>query len=200
MVISKVISFSLIYLLSNTPLYGASSLEAKINSMREQQKISKPLKISPNEAKLIENQSGEFYAKEIVQPGTDYVVNPDNALGEPDNNYAEIMPDGELTIKMEKPFQPISWYTDGRVVVKEEANYSLAAWVPILSTDPEYPLIYGQDVQGVKYVWREIIPGAVPGGFEIPGAPQSRIDTIKIKNLGQEAIYIDAIIGYGNAE
>jgi hypothetical protein len=211
MVISKIISFSLIYLLSNTPLHGISSLEAKINSIKEQQKIGNQLKFTPNpDIKTIEQQRSEFYAKEIVYPGSDLVVNPDDVLGSPDNKYAKIMPGGELIVKMEKPFSPLAFYNDGRLVVKGEAEYSVSVLVPFQESE----LKNDQVIPGkAEFAWMEVIPGVVTGGFDLPFAPQLEplvysstreavpglgVNTLRIKNLGAKPLSIDAVIGYSD--
>jgi hypothetical protein len=209
MVISKIISFSLIYLLSNTPLCGASSLEANINSMKEQQKIGKPLKFTPNpDIKTIEQQRSEFYANEVMHPGSNLVVNPDDVLGSPDNKYAKIMPGGELIVKMEKPFSPLAFYNDGRLVVKGEAEYSVSVLVPFQESElKNYQVIPSK----AEFAWREVIPGIVTGGFDLPFAPQLEplvysstreavpglgVNTLRIMNLGTKPLSIDAVIGY----
>jgi len=117
-------------------------------------------------------EANEFYVKEIIS--SNLVNNPHYALGKQDDKYAEIMPGGELVLKMEKPFLPQEQYNDGKIIAKD-GEYSVAALV--------------QDA------WREIFPGVVPGGFKIPKSGQVQVDTLKILNIGNERVYIDSIVG-----
>ena len=126
-----------------------------------------------------------MYAKEVVDDWTKEVINPENALGNEDSKYAKILPGGELTLKMEQPFPPITFVNDGIIAAKGDSMYSLAALVP---------MEYVDDKEGIKYAWREIIPN-LTGGFKIPKSCQTLVDTIKIINPSEEPVYIDAVIG-----
>jgi len=202
MVLSKLICFALVYSLGNSPAYGANGLEAMMNSPGEHQKIASNLKVNPNfELQTLERQLAEIYAREIVDDESKLYIRPQNALGKPDQKYAEILPGGELTVKMEKPFSPMTFYIDGRVVVNEEAGqqeYSLAVFAPMLQTETFDNIVTDEvDIRKtIAYAWREVIPGLVPGGFDLPFAPQIHVDTLKIINTGKEKLYLDAIIGY----
>jgi hypothetical protein len=202
MVLNKLVCFALVYSLSNSPAYGANGLEAMMNSPGEYQTISSNLRINPNpEIQILERQLGMSYAKKVIPEESKDVDGAGNALGEPDGRYAEILPGGELTVKMGKPFSPMAFYNDGRVVVKEEAQnqeYSLAVLVPMIEAEvfDDKLIDIASIMKTVAYAWREIIPGLVPGGFDMPFAPQIPVDTLKIVNTGKEKLYLDAIIGY----
>ena len=196
MVLDKIITFFLLYSISVTPAVGFKQNKKSPYEVWAYNTIMKKASFGNN----LEQQIKESYAKEIVHPGTDGVANPDSALGKPDDKYALIIPGGELTLKMAKPFPSMQAYNDGRVIARDDSGeFSLAALVPVLSTDPEYGVIMSQSAQGLlQPVWREIIPGLVPGGFQVPPAAQSLVDTLKIKNVSKQNVYIDAVISYGH--
>ena len=196
MVLDRIITFLLLYSLAATPTSGLSQKKSNPLEIRAYNTIMKKVSFG----NTLEQQIKESYANEIVHPGTDRIVDPNNALGKPDEKYALITPHGELTLRMEKPFPAMQAYNDGRVVIKEgSGEFSLAALVPVLETDPEYGVIMSQSDQGLlKHVWREIVPGLINGGFQIPPSEQSLVDTLKIKNVSEKNVYIDAVISYGH--
>lgn len=183
-VIKKTSMFTLAFLLSNTPLYADASLEKLVNLQSAQQKRYGQViaqKVDYNApTKIIETNANKFYAKEYFNPGTNLVINPEYVMGKPDNKYSEILPNGELTVIMEKPFSKLMFYAEGRIVSKNESDYSVAALV---------------HMEGEE-AWRELVPTAIPGALDIPHDAQTLVNTIKIKNTGSEPIHIDAVIGY----
>ena len=138
------------------------------------------ISLTTNLEQLLENTPNvnKMHAKKVVD--SENVINSQNALSEPNKKYAEILPHGNLTLKMERPFSPLVFDNSGHVIAKPGVNYSLAALIPV---DDTYP-------------WREIIPGVVPNSFKIPKDDLTIVDTIKIKNIDKRSLYIDAVVGY----
>lgn len=195
MALDRIITFILLYSLTATPTSGLAQKKRNPLEMHAYNAIIKKVSFG----NTLEQQVQESYANKIVHPGTDRVVDPDDALGEPDGIYALILPSGELTLRMEKPFPAMQAYNDGRVVVKEgSGEFSLAALVPVLETDPEYGVVISRNDQDLLLAWREIAPGLINGGFQIPPSEQSLVDIIKIKNVSEKNVYIDAVICYGH--
>jgi len=143
----------------------------------------------------------KFFAVEIGSE-TD-VLDPENALGKPDDAYAEILPGGELIIVMEQEFyfSPISpgiggpgeggAADSGSVAGRGGADIDLEGLFPV------------RDSEGNSY--REWMPLGISGtGFLVSSSAEpvassqgrSGVDTIRITNYSVESIFVDAVIGY----
>ena len=197
----KIITFSLAFSLAAFPVMAVKNTEPKIALLN-------PTKV------FAQIHGTEHYAQKVIYEETKNVEFAFNALGRPDGDtdpgaaYAIVHPGGEITLKMAKPFAAFKFYNSGRIVAKEGCKCSIAALVPTKYV----PALAGpgekkrqkarrsqdQGQECVRYAWREILPGLVPGGFDIPQAGQVIVDTIKIKNIGSRPVYLDAVIGYSN--
>ncbi|MEN6310621.1 MAG: hypothetical protein ABFD80_03690 [Acidobacteriota bacterium] len=128
----------------------------------------------------------KFYAKRILFEQN--VKDADKALGAPDGRYAEIGVGGHLIILMEDRIFPSPSDDDGFVVLKGEANFGLAGWLPI-----------GDDQNGTQYFWMIMVPGQ-GGGFRLTvrkgaeGTPG--VNMLRIMNDDTKPIYLDALVGY----
>jgi len=129
----------------------------------------------------------EFYAKQVLDQIN--VVAAENALGEPDGDFAEIRPGGEMTVLMDSRIHYSDASDEGLVVTKGDGKYGLAG-------------LFRMNEEG-ESAWQPLPPGGTPGGFKFgpsmfPVAQST--DTIKIVNDDSRPIYVDAVIGYGQAE
>lgn len=182
MALDKLIAFLVVYSLSNTPLNGVQEIKKKPFPVAYSKVISSKASLG----NTLEEQAEAYYAKEIVYSETKLVINPENALGKPDDKYAEIKPGGELTLKMEKPFSALKFGgIGGRVVTKDDCEYAVAVLVPT------------EERQGkIEYAWRWLLPSSIPGGIYNPTDGQVKVEEIKIMNNDTKDLHIDGIIGY----
>ena len=128
--------------------------------------------------------ASEFYAVRVV----DHInVNaPGNATGRPDGRFAEIKPDGEMTLRMESALRFLEGSDDGFLVVKAEGEYGLAGLFEL--GDEGGP------------AWLPLGPGSGPGRFKLGTmrfSPAQSTDTIRIVNGGARPVYLDAVAGIG---
>ena len=190
MVLDKLVTIMLSLSLSSTPIVGTSSVKKGIYEPKSQGVIQERVENNTNlESSLQETNLKEFYAVEVVHPGTNGVINENYALGKTgsgDKEAAEIPPHGKIILRMEKPFSPLQFHNEGRIVVNKDANFSVAAWIRT-----EY-----DEKQGVKYAWRWLALTLVPGGLDIPKCDQTIVDTIMITNNGEEPMQVYGAIGY----
>ncbi len=135
----------------------------------------------------------KFFAVQILTGKN--VLRTRDALGTPDERYAEIPPGEQLTVLMAQKFIDF-----GTIISKGEMDYSLEGLFQMQDTgDPR------QD-----YAWMLFwsggrgIPGMWPGGFNLVGGWVGRsvyggvpVDTIRITNVGTNSLFVDAVIGYG---
>ena len=174
MVLEKIVALYLATSLGGTPISAMSSPKEDV------------MNVNPN---IIQEriEPNQHYAREVIYEETKGVEFAHNALGRPDAKtdpgaaYAVIQPGGELTLKMDKPFAFYTFYDSGRIIAKKGAKCSVVAFVPTEDT----------------YAWREVLPGVVPGGIQIHQSAGVKVDIIKIKNIGNEPAYLDAVVGYG---
>jgi hypothetical protein len=129
----------------------------------------------------------EFYAKQALDHIS--VLDPGKALGQPDGDFAEIRPGGEMTVLMDSRIYYSDAADDGAVVSKGDAKYGLAG-------------LFRMNEEG-ESAWQPLPPGGTPGGFKFgpsmfPVAQST--DTIKIVNDDTRSVFVDAVIGYGKDE
>jgi hypothetical protein len=128
-----------------------------------------------------------FYAVKVSDHIS--VVDPQNVLGEPDGRWAEIRPDGELTVVLAERVYSSDASDDGAIVLKAEGRYGLAG-------------LFRMNEEG-ESAWQPLAPGGTPGGFKFGllrfvVAPST--DTIKIANDDTRSVFVDAVVGYGRGE
>jgi hypothetical protein len=114
------------------------------------------------------------------------VVDPENALGEPDGRLAEIRPGGEITILMAERIYYSDASDDGTVVTKGSGQYGVAG-------------LFQMTEEGSP-AWQPLSPGRTPGGFKFGTSMFSVVqstDTLKIANDDTRSVFVDAVIGYG---
>ncbi len=125
----------------------------------------------------------EFYAKEVVDRIE--VIDPENALGEPDGHYAEIRPGGEMTMRMPEPIRYSDGSDDGRIVAKGDARYGLAGLFKMSDAgDP---------------AWQPMAPGGTAGGFKLGYSMfpvLQTTETIRIVNDDTRSVFVDAVVGF----
>jgi hypothetical protein len=126
----------------------------------------------------------ELYALRIVSEND--VDDAKDALGAPDKRYARFPPGGQLVLLMQKDF-----IDSGRVVCTGEPDYGLEGWVRVQDTKDErqnYAWIIIQRESCDRFVF---FPEAyLPFGG-------TGINTIRITNVGENPLLVDALIGYG---
>jgi hypothetical protein len=128
----------------------------------------------------------EFYARAVVREKK--VQNAKDALGAPDNRYAEIPPGVQLGLIMEKKF-----VDSGMVVCKGETDYGLEGFFHIQDTQDERQ----------NYAWIIIHQDPfMPNRFLFfPGSyiwySDTGVNMIRITNVGTKTLFVDAVIGYG---
>ncbi len=135
----------------------------------------------------------KFYALRVIFEKN--VQNAQDSLGAPDGCNAEILPSGQLVVLMENKLYPflicINWLENiagladsGSVVGRAETDFRLEGWFPI------------QDTQGKQdYIWRPL--GISVSGFWIWLEGSAGVDMIRITNLGNKSLFVDAVIGFG---
>jgi hypothetical protein len=119
----------------------------------------------------------KFYALRVVSEKN--ILNAKDSLGAPDGRYAEILPGGQLVLLMEKNF-----ILSGTIVCKGEKDYALEGWFHMQDTQDERP----------DYAWMIISRDLNVFAF-LPG--YGGVDTVRITNLGNKSLFVDAVIGYG---
>jgi len=135
-----------------------------------------------------QDQSGrpEFYARAVVREKK--VQSAKDALGAPDDRYAEIPPGVQLGLIMEKKF-----VDSGMVICKGEADYGLEGFFHIQDTQDERQ----------NYAWIIIHRDPLmPNRFLFfPGSyiwySDTGVNMIRITNVGTKTLFVDAVIGYG---
>jgi hypothetical protein len=145
-----------------------------------------------------EPQRVEFYALAVVCEKN--VESAQDSLGAPDGLSAEILPGGQLVVRMEGvlfPFPGIGgpeegvWIPDsGSVVGSGGADAGLAGWFALVNEE-------GKQQHG----WMRL--GLSTTGFWLPPIGSIPLcdtgagtDMIKISNTGTESLFVDAVIGY----
>jgi hypothetical protein len=117
------------------------------------------------------------------------VVDPQNALGEPDGRWAEIRPGGELTVVLAERIYSSDASDDGAIVLKGEGRYGVAG-------------LFRMNEEG-ESAWQPLMPGGTAGGFKF-GPSQFIVtpstDTIKVANDDTRSIFVDAVVGYGKRD
>lgn len=141
----------------------------------------------PHWSERSQERRPEFYAKQVLDHVN--VVDPENALGEPDGHFVEIRPGGEMTVLMDNRIYYSDAADDGAVVTKGDGKYGLAG-------------LFRMTEEG-ESAWQPLLPGGTPGGFKFgpsmfPVAQST--DTIRIVNDDTHSVYVDAVIGYGKDE
>jgi hypothetical protein len=135
-------------------------------------------------------ERSKFYVLRVVSENK--VKNSKDSLGAPDGRLAEILPGGQLVLRMEKklyPFPNIGFIPEGgladsgSVVGKGGADFDLEGWFTT------------RDAQGKQYsAW---VPLAVSlTGFCIWPISSAGVNTIRITNRGIKSLFVDAVIGY----
>ena len=135
-------------------------------------------------AGAVKGPSGEFYAKRVVEHIS--VNAPENALGRPDDRFAEIKPGGEMTVLMDNVLHFLEGADDGYVVIKAEGAYGLAG-------------LFRMSEEGAP-AWLPLAPGSAPGRFKLGtmrSSPVQSMDSIKVVNDGDRPVYLDAVAGIG---
>jgi hypothetical protein len=131
-----------------------------------------------------QDERPRFYARRISDHVN--VVDPQNALGEPDGRFAELRPGGELTVVMSEKIYYSDASDDGAVVVKGGGSYGVAG-------------LFRMTEEG-EPAWLPLPPGRTPGGFKFGTSMFNVVqstDTIKIANDDGRSLFVDAVIGYG---
>jgi hypothetical protein len=96
MVLEKIVTFTLLYSLTPTPLLSSNDFNKKFFEFITNNKVivGKAFLSNP-----LEEQVEECYAKEVIYSESKNVINPENTLGKPDTKYAEIKPRGRTNSK-----------------------------------------------------------------------------------------------------
>ncbi len=142
-----------------------------------------PLLTGTTELRRPQGSPQEFYAKEVVDRLE--VLDPENALGEPDGRYAEIRPGGEMTVRMPEPVRYSDGADDGRIVTKGDARYGLAG-------------LFRMSEEG-EPAWQPLVPGGTAGGFKLGSSmfPVTQsTETIRIVNDDTRSVFVDAVVGF----
>jgi hypothetical protein len=135
-------------------------------------------------AAAFQDDRPRFHARQVSDHVS--VVDPQNALGEPDGRLAEIRPGGELTVVMAERIYYSDASDDGAVVVKGGGSYGVAG-------------LFRMTEEGDP-AWQPLAPGRTPGGFKFGTSMFSVVqstDTIKIANDDNRSVFVDAVVGYG---
>jgi len=143
-------------------------------------------------------QRPKFYALQVVYEKQ--VQNAKDSLRSPDDQFAEILPGGQLVLLMENILFPspitgngetAGCVDSGSVVGKEETDFGLEG------------RFMWQDTQGEqRHEWIPLGPTAT--GFCISPPPlaiysfkdSAGVDMIRITNPGTKSLFVDAVIGY----
>lgn len=117
------------------------------------------------------------------------VVDPQNALGEPDGRWAEIRPGGELTVVLAELVYSSDASDDGTIVLKGEGRYGVAG-------------LFRMTEEG-QSAWLPLAPGGTPGGFKFSSTQfivSPSTNTLKIANDDVRSVFVDAVVGYAKGE
>jgi hypothetical protein len=143
----------------------------------------------PDRLRQDEKDRPVFFASQVLS--FQDVVNPERVLGEPDDQYAEILAGGQMTFLMEDRIYPSLASDDGIVVCNEDTRYGLAGWFPVGA--PEEPR---------KYAWMPMGSGVSPSGFRVstlyPDSGSPGVNMLKIINNDSKSLFIDGVAGYGH--
>ena len=134
-----------------------------------------------------QDDRARFYGKQVVDHIS--VVDPGNALGEPDGRFAEIRPGGEMTVLMADRIYYSDASDDGAVVAKGDGRYGLAG-------------LFRMDEEG-QSAWQPLPTGRTPGGFKVGTSMFNVVqstDTLKIANDDARSVFVDAVVGYGKGD
>jgi len=134
-----------------------------------------------------QDDRARFYGRQVVDHIS--VVDPANALGEPDGRFAEIRPGGEMTVLMADRIYYSDASDDGAVVAKGDGRYGLAG-------------LFRMNEEG-QSAWQPLPSGRTPGGFKLGTSMFNVVqstDTLKIANDDTRSVFVDAISGYGKGE
>ncbi|MCX6574024.1 MAG: hypothetical protein NTX99_08530 [Candidatus Aminicenantes bacterium] len=134
-----------------------------------------------------QDDRARFYGKQVVDHIS--VVDPGNALGEPDGRFAEIRPGGEMTVLMADRIYYSDASDDGAVVARGDGRYGLAG-------------LFRMDEDG-QSAWQPLPQGRTPGGFKLGTSMFNVVqstDTLKIANDDTRSVFVDAVSGYGKGE
>jgi len=134
----------------------------------------------------VQDDRPRFHAVKVSDHAS--VVDPQNALGEPDGRYAEIRPGGEMTVVMAERIYYSDASDDGAVVAKGDGRYGVAG-------------LFRMTEEG-EPAWQPLAPGRTPGGFKFGTSMFNVVqstDTIKIANDDTRSVYVDAVVGYGKS-
>lgn len=138
-------------------------------------------------AGAVQDDRPRFYAVKVSDDVG--VVDPRNALGEPDGRWAEIRPGGELTVVMAERIYYSDASDDGAVVVKGDGRYGVAG-------------LFRMTEEG-EPAWQPLVQGRTPGGFKFGTSMFSVVqstETIKIANDDTRSVFVDAVVGYGKKD
>jgi hypothetical protein len=130
----------------------------------------------------------KFYALRVVSEKN--VQNAKDSLGAPDGCYTEILPGGQLVLLMEKNF-----IDSGTVVCKGEEDYGLEAWVQMQDSQDEqqnYAWMIIQRESSNRFIFLAGDPISGMGGYW-----GMAVNTVRITNVGNKSLFVDAVIGYG---
>jgi len=145
-----------------------------------------------------QEQRSEFYALQVID--AKFVQNAGDSLRSPDGRYAEILPGGQLVVLMENILLPSPMVGNG------EDGGCLDSGSVVGRGGEDFGLegrFTWQDAQGEeRHEWISLVPS--PTGFcisppaleEQPSEDVSGVDLVRITNLGEKSLFVDAVIGY----
>lgn len=140
----------------------------------------------------------KFYALRVVSENN--VQNAKDSLGAPDGRYAEILPGGQLVLVMERELyvfpavggDPVAGNVtqadSGSFVAKGGADIGLEVWSP-----------WEDEENKQHHDWMGV--GLSATGFILPvfyafKGSTTGVNMIRITNIGNESLFMDAVIGY----
>jgi hypothetical protein len=145
-----------------------------------------------------EQERPKFYALRVVSEKN--VQNAKDSLGAPDGCYAEILPGGQLVLLMERELclfpavggDPVAGNVaqadSGSFVAKGGADIGLEVWSP-----------WEDEENKQRHDWMAV--GLSATGFILPvfyafKGSATGVNMIRITNVGNESLFVDAVIGY----
>jgi hypothetical protein len=130
-----------------------------------------------------------FFASRVLYQQD--VVDPDAVLGEPDDDFAEILPGGQMIFLMEDRIYPSMASDDGLILCEGDIDYGLAGWFPV-----------GDSQNPQQYAWLALLNGKSPSGFRLaafrPDSGSPGVNMLKIVNNDTKSLWLDAVVGYGH--
>jgi hypothetical protein len=145
-----------------------------------------------------QREGSKFYALQVVLERN--VQNANDSLGEPDGRSAEIQPDGQLEVLMEKILSASHFFGGGENPVCIDSGSIVGRGEEEFGLEGRF---VWRDAQGdEQHEWVNL--GVTATGFCVLAPPLvtspyesgTGVDIVRITNSGAKSLFVDAVIGF----